>query len=46
MINQDVPDPVEVSAEGFRIIELLSEFLVRIPVIKGFKDDDYKDEIL
>ena len=25
MVNQDVPDPMEVSTEAFRIIELLSE---------------------
>jgi hypothetical protein len=30
MINQDVPDPVEVSTEGFRIIELLRKSLVRL----------------
>ena len=25
MVNQDVPDPIEVSTEAFRVIELLSE---------------------
>jgi hypothetical protein len=29
MVNQEVPDPVEVSTEGFRIIELLRKSLVR-----------------
>jgi hypothetical protein len=30
MVNQDVPDQVEVSNEGFRIIELLRKSLVRL----------------
>ena len=30
MVNQDVPDPIEVSTEAFRVIELLSEYLVRL----------------
>jgi hypothetical protein len=34
MVNQDVPDPMEVSTEAFRIIELLSEYLVRFSVME------------
>ena len=30
MVNQDVPDPIEISTEAFRVIELLSEYLVRL----------------
>jgi serine/threonine protein kinase len=30
MVNQEVPDPVEVSTEGFRIIELLRDDLSRL----------------
>ena len=29
MVNQDVPDPIEVSTEALRVIELLNEYLVR-----------------
>jgi hypothetical protein len=43
MVNQDVPDSIEVSTEAFRVIEVLSEELVRfsvtepIDVVKGDK---------
>ena len=30
MVNQDVPDPIEVSNEAFRVIDLLSDYLVRL----------------
>jgi hypothetical protein len=34
MVNQDVPDAIEVSTEAFRLIELLSESLVRLSAMK------------
>jgi hypothetical protein len=34
MVNKEVPDPVEVSAEGFRIVVLLGDHLESFPELK------------
>ena len=45
MVNQDVPDPIEVSNEAFRVIELLSDYLVGLsetePIGELFGDEQH-----